>query len=367
MVIAGLGDPGLLVAIHLGEGFDIVGISTKPCLVSGQELGTRLTRPEAWKQDYLMAFSRYERLDEVRTVQGRITRLDPDAQEVTVTLPDGRDQVEPYDIVVISSGVTNGFWRNDTLEDMTNIHDGIRRAAGEVASARTVAIIGGGATGVSVAANVKETYPDKAVHFFFSETQPLPGYHPKVRTRVERHLARAGVELHPEHRAVIPQGFACDRLTTGPVQWSTGQPPFDADLTLWSVGQVRPNNAFIPKDMRDERGFVRTDPFLRVPGYTNVFAVGDIAATDLHRSSARNWGYRLVAHNIRATVHGKEASMKRYDPPAYRWGSILGNQKNGLRVFQPNGGSFRFPRWVVRRLLYPIAVGKVIYRGIRRV
>ena len=54
---------------------------------------------------------------------------------------------------------------------------------------------------------------------------------------------------------MIPQGFACDRLTTGPVQWSTGQPPFDADLTLWSVGRVRPNNAFIPKDMLDEHGF----------------------------------------------------------------------------------------------------------------
>ena len=46
VVIAGLGDTGLLAAIHLGKAFDIVGISPKPCLVSGQELGARLTRPE---------------------------------------------------------------------------------------------------------------------------------------------------------------------------------------------------------------------------------------------------------------------------------------------------------------------------------
>ena len=59
VVIAGFGDTGLLVAINLGKDFDIVGISPKPCLVSGQELGMRLTQPKAWKKDYLMPFSRY--------------------------------------------------------------------------------------------------------------------------------------------------------------------------------------------------------------------------------------------------------------------------------------------------------------------
>jgi hypothetical protein len=57
--------------------------------------------------------------------------------------------------------------------------------------------------------------------------------------------------------------------------------------------------------------------------------------------------------------------MKRYEPPAYRWGSILGVQKNGLQVFQPDGGSFRFPQWCVNLLLFPIAVRSLIYRGVR--
>lgn len=68
VVIAGLGETGLLVAIHLGPGLEIVGISTKPCLVSGKELGTRLTRPEVWKQNYLMSFGCYARLDDVPVI-----------------------------------------------------------------------------------------------------------------------------------------------------------------------------------------------------------------------------------------------------------------------------------------------------------
>ena len=39
VVIAGLGDSGVLTAIKLARHADVVGISAKPALVSGQELG----------------------------------------------------------------------------------------------------------------------------------------------------------------------------------------------------------------------------------------------------------------------------------------------------------------------------------------
>lgn len=45
VVIAGLGDVGVLTAIRLAPHFEVVGISAKPGLVSGQELGVRLARP----------------------------------------------------------------------------------------------------------------------------------------------------------------------------------------------------------------------------------------------------------------------------------------------------------------------------------
>ena len=52
-------------------------------------------------------------------------------------------------------------------------------------------------------------------------------------------------------------------------------------------------------------GFVKTNSFLRVAGYDNVFTIGDIAKTDDNRSSARNAGHLILAHNVKAYLEGR--------------------------------------------------------------
>jgi NADH dehydrogenase FAD-containing subunit len=116
--------------------------------------------------------------------------------------------------------------------------------------------------------------------------------------------------------------------------------------------------------MLDEQGFVRVDEHLRVPGHPGVFAIGDIAATDPNRSSARNWGYRVVTHNVKATVRGS-GRLRRFSAPAYRWGSIAGLQDDGMVVFQPTGKSFRVPRWAVQPLLFRLFTHVLLYGGLR--
>lgn len=366
IVIAGFGDTGLLVAADLGRSFDVVGVSSKPCLLSGQDLGVRLTRPEAWKSYFVMPFGRYRALDGVEIVHGSVRSVDPGAQTVRIAHVDGRVSDESYDVLVLSPGVTNGFWRNAEVQDLESIEQGIQSASAAVAAARTIAVVGGGATGVGSATNFAECHPGQAVHLFFSQDRPLPAYHPRVRASVERYLRNAGVELHPGHRAAVPDGFTFDTFTADPLHFTTGQPAFEADLTLWAVGRARPNTGFVPLEMLDEHGFIRTDRQLRVPGYANVFSVGDAAATDPNRCSARNGGYRVVAHNVRALFAGRDASMKTFAGPGHRWGSILGVQADGLRVFNADGSSYRMPRWFVDRVLFPVVVRKAIYRGIRR-
>src|SRR6202161_533961 len=110
VLVAGLGDVGVLTAIRLSRHADVVGISVKPGLVSGQELGVRLARPRDWARDYWIPFDRFRRLDRVRIIQGALTEVDLAARTVSGHGDDGTPFVEGYDALVISTGVSNGFW-----------------------------------------------------------------------------------------------------------------------------------------------------------------------------------------------------------------------------------------------------------------
>lgn len=363
VVVAGLGDVGVLAAIRLSRHADVVGISAKPALVSGQELGVRLSRPHDWARDYWIPFDRFRRLDGVRTVQATLTGVDLAARTVFGRGDDGAPVAEPYDALVICTGVSNGFWRRPTLQSAAEISADLRDAHERLAAAGSVIVVGGGAAAVSSALNMARTWPDKRIDLYFPGETALRGHHPRAWRRLHARLTRLGVGVHPGHRAVLPDGFAGDELTSRPVQWSTGQPPAAADAVLWAIGRVRPNTGWLPAELLDERGFVRVTPQLRVPGHPGVFAVGDVAATDPLRSSARNRGDALVARNVVAEFTGRP--LRGFRAPRRRWGSLVGIQPDGLEVFLPSGHTVRFPSWSVQRVVMPLIVRWGMYGGVR--
>jgi NADH dehydrogenase FAD-containing subunit len=364
VLIAGLGDSGILTAIRLARHADVVGISAKTALVSGQELGIRLSRPDDWARDYWIAFDRFRALDRVRTVHGTLTGVDLAARKVAVRRDDGALDTEGYDALVISTGVTNGFWRTPALQSADDVGAGLRAAHDRLARAASIVVVGGGAAAVGSAANLAGTWPAKRVDLYYPGERPIPAHHPRTWARIRRRLTDLGVGLYDGHRAIVPDGFACDEITRGPVHWSTGQPPVSADAVLWAIGRVRPNTDWLPADILDADGFVRVGSDLRVPGHPGVYAIGDVAATDRLRSSARNRADGLLARNIRAEFDGRP--LRSFRAPQRRWGSVLGAQPDGLEIFAPTGRVFRFPAWSVDRIMLPLIVRRGIYRGVRK-
>lgn len=364
VVIAGLGETGVLTAVRLAGRYDVVGISAKPALVSGQELGLRLTRPERWAANYHFGFEDLRGLDRVRRVHGTMAGLDLATKRVSVTLADGSASEETYDVLVISSGVTNGFWRRPELESADEVAAGIEAAHRRLAGAGSLAVIGGGAAAVSAAWNAAKVWPDKRVDLYFPGERALPEHHRRVWDRVSAQLSDLAVGVHPGHRAVVPPDFACDEITAAPVAWSTGQPETRPDAVLWAIGRATPNTDWVPRKILDEDGYVRAGLDLVVPGVDGVFAIGDVAATDPLRSSARNFTFKLLARNIRAHLEGGE--LRTFTPPKRRWGSVTGYQDNGLTVFTPQGQVFRIPRLASDRLVQAWVVDRSYYRGVRR-
>ncbi len=364
VVVAGLGDVGVLTAIRLARTEDVVGISAKPGLVSGQELGARLTRPAQWARDYLVPFDRYRGLDRVRTVQARLTGVDLAGRVVYAESPDGATVAEPYDSLVISTGVSNGFWRQPSVQSRAEVDADLADAHERLAGAGSVAVVGGGAAAVSAAANIAARWPAKPVDLYYPYDRPLRDHHERTWEHLRHRLTGSGVRLHPGHRAVVPDGFGGETITSDPVHFSTGQPPAHADAVVWTIGRVRPNTDWLPAAVLDGHGFVAVTSELRVPGHRGVFAGGDVAATDPLRSSARNHADAILAHNVRAEPAGRP--LRSYKAPRRRWGSVIGLQPDGLQVFAPNGHPFRIPSVAVDRVLMPLVVRRGIYRGVRK-
>jgi apoptosis-inducing factor 2 len=363
VVVAGLGDVGILAAIRLAKDFDVVGVSVKPGLVSGQELGVRLARPRDWARDYWIPFDRFRRLDPVRIVQGTLAGVDLAERTVSGHGEDGAPFTEGYDALVISTGVSNGFWRRPTLQSAADVGADLHADHDRLAKAESVIVVGGGAAAVTAAVNLATTWPDKRIDLYYPGERALTDYHPKIWQRIQRRLTDRGVGLHPGHRAALVNGFAGDEITSGGVDWSTGQPAASADAVLWAIGRVKPNTGWLPRELLDDSGFVRVNRELRVPGHREVFAAGDVADTDPLRSSARNRGDALVARNVHAELSG--GKTKTYRAPGRRWGSILGIQPDGLEVFLPTGQAFRLPSWPVERLVMPLIVRRGMYGGVR--
>lgn len=360
VVVAGLGDSGLLTAIHLARAdVDVIGISSKPGLVSGQELGLRLARPDVWARDYRIGFERFRRLDGAELVHDELTGLDVERRMVAT-----RHRTIGYDVLVVATGVSNGFWRRPGFQTEADVSEALGAAHDRLASAASVLVVGGGAAAVGSALQLATRWPEKSVRLAFPGERALPRHHPRAWAVVRRRLGAAGVELLAGHRAELPPGCAADEITTGPVAWSTGQPASTADAVLWAVGRVRPNSAWLPAELLDEQGFVRVEPTLRMPGVPGGFAIGDVAATDALRSSARNRADRLLARNVVAHLQG--LPLASYTGRERRWGSVLGPEADGLRVFAPSGHPFRFPAWSVDRVLQPWIVRRGIYGGVRR-
>ena len=148
----------------------------------------------------------------------------------------------------------------------------------------TFTFIGGGYSGVEALAELeslardamKRSYPalratDMRWVLIEAADSLLPGLDRRLSRYAERALRRKGIELH-----LSTQLASCEdaRVTLT----ETTVAPFASGTIVWTAGQ-RPNDLARASGLSvDERGRVPVDPYLRVDGVADTFAIGDIAA-----------------------------------------------------------------------------------------
>ena len=251
------------------------------------------------------------------------------------------------------------------LQTADEVAADLRAAHERLAAAGSVVVVGGGAAAVSSALNVATRWPDKQVDLCFPGDRALPQHHPRVWSHVRTRLSAAGVTRStpataPSFPTACPRPDRPRARRAGPPARSRCRPTPCSGRS----GGSGPTPTGCPRSCSTSDGFVRVLPTLQSLERPEVFAIGDVAATDPLRSSARNRADHLLADNIRAHLAGKRLQ----DLPSTRCPLGLGRRPatDGLQVFAPSGRPVPPPDLVVRRVMYPWIVRRGIYKGVVR-
>ena len=225
--------------------------------------------------------------------RGTVTGIDTENKTVQVSRGDDL----PYDYLVLSQGVGAGYFGIEGAAEHTRsiytraaaleVRDIIFSGLEHLASAKdpdrrfTVAIVGGGPTGVEMAGALAEMkseglpvlYPELHIDAFrvvmveMADTLLAP-FDAKLRDYTIDELRQRGVDVR---LSTAIQRVEADRVTFG------GGGTMDVDLVIWAAGVAAHP---IVKDWglpQGRGGRILVDQDLRVQGHTDVFAIGDAA------------------------------------------------------------------------------------------
>ncbi|KAI1213189.1 FAD/NAD(P)-binding domain-containing protein [Annulohypoxylon truncatum] len=222
---------------------------------------------------------------DVRFVHGTVSKIDPETKTATIVeQPNQEERAEAYDFFVAATGlrrvwpvVPQSAKREDYLEEA-------RRHISAVAkSTAPVLIVGGGAVGIEMAAELKEVQPNVKVTLAHSRSkllsaEPLPD---NVKDCALDLTREAGVEVLLDHRLKSQTPVKNDDGTEVlDVEFENGH-KMTASLVVMAISRSVPTTTYLPDELLNEQRYVNIKPSLQVASdeirdAASHFAVGDL-------------------------------------------------------------------------------------------
>jgi NADH:ubiquinone reductase (H+-translocating) len=214
-----------------------------------------------------MPFPTHERLTFICDV---VTRMDIKEKQITL----GNSGVVRYDQLIIGLGCEDSYhnirgarefaYSVQSLENSRKTFEAVQntKAYGQIT------IVGAGLTGVELASEIRESRPDLRVRLLDKGKSILPSLPEKLQRYVTSWLEGHDIEvIHNSNVEYVENGAVCN----------DGQCLL-TDVTIWAGG-VKPNSILNELDVeKDKYGRVVLNGYHQVPGYTDIYVVGDCAS-----------------------------------------------------------------------------------------
>lgn len=249
-------------------------------------------------------------------VQARVLSIQPTHVELDREWQ-GSKQV-PFDYVVLATGTRLSKPAGMDDDDKASSVEYLQKHQAGVNRSQSILIVGGGAVGVQMAADLKEYYPEKEVTVVQSRPQVMPSFHSALHDLIKRRFDELGIRLITGSRVTVPLGGFPNNGSTFDVQLTNGTTE-STQFVILATGQT-PNNQLVA-DLKSshpdgksvvnpDNGFIRVRPTMQLldEQYSNLFAVGDIADTGAQKAARPGSAQAaVVAKNIQALIEGRAA------------------------------------------------------------
>ncbi|XP_010868511.1 apoptosis-inducing factor 2 [Esox lucius] len=210
-------------------------------------------------------------------LQGKVVRVDPVSQTV---LLDGGKEVH-YSHLILCTGTDGPFpGKYNIVSSYQTAIQQYEDIVKEVQAAGSVLVVGGGSTGVEMAAEIKTEYPDKKVILIHSHIALAdPELLPCVRQQAKEVLLEKGVELILGQKVSKLSELELN-VTHKDTEIKTDKDTeITADLVICCTGMKINSGAYSTNlnECLAENGSLKVNKYLQVEGFDNVYAVGDCA------------------------------------------------------------------------------------------
>ncbi|KAH8814683.1 hypothetical protein DL96DRAFT_420597 [Flagelloscypha sp. PMI_526] len=257
-------------------------------------------------------------------IQGVVTSV----EEEVVVLEDGT--TIDYDILVLATGSKwTGPIQFPFKDGDKAVQSHIQEQRANIASAKNVVIVGGGAVGIEMAGEIRHFFPNTKITLVHSGEAPLNQAYPnKFRRAVKRRLEQGKVNvIYNDYVDDFPEG------PVKTVRTRKGQ-ELKADLVLSARGptpdvSLLQTSTLLSNVVTSEQT-VRISPTFQVQGHENIFAIGDIIDWPEQKQMGKTTAHAaVIEHNILALLQGKgKSNLKKYP----------GSKEMIAITFGPDGG-----------------------------
>ncbi|CAI9105744.1 OLC1v1004746C1 [Oldenlandia corymbosa var. corymbosa] len=220
-----------------------------------------------------------------------------------------------YDYLVVATGHDDPFpkTRRERLREYEAENEKIR-------AAQSIMIVGGGPTGVELAAEIAVDFPAKKVTLVHDGSRLLEFIGPKASNKTMEWLKTKDVEVKLQRSVVEMESVDSDGSKT---YRTSSRETIRADCHFLCTGKPLGSawlKETILKDNMDSNGRLKVDDYMRIKGHKNIFAIGDI--TDIKEIKQGYLAQKhavVAAKNIKILMDGeKESKMATYKPQSIK-------------------------------------------------